>query len=86
MHNHELNAEFNWMIRCELAYRNCVDGWYYYPVTGSDDRRCVYTCENVSTCGSVTIPEDHLKVSAAANRDLQFSILGLRETQRRVDV
>ena len=54
------------MIMCELAYRKCVNGTFYYPVTGSDDRRCKYTCENVSTCGSVIIPEDHLKVNAAA--------------------
>ena len=66
LHNNELHAEFNHMIPCGLAYRKCVDGTFYYPVNGSDDRRCKYTCENVSTCGSVVIPEDHLKVSEAA--------------------
>ena len=43
-----------------------MNGTYYYPVSGSDDQRCSYTCEATSTCGSVIIPEDHLKVSTAA--------------------
>ena len=66
------DCEFNRMIMCECAYRNCVNGTYYYPVSGSDDRRCVYTCETTSTCGNVTIPADHLKVSAAAINTLSI--------------
>ena len=41
--------------------RSCSDGGLYY-LTNTELRFCYNMCENISTCGQITIPPDHLKV------------------------
>ena len=44
--------------------RTCNPGGFFPPTSGSDDRECATTCASTTTCGGITIPDDHLKVGA----------------------
>ena len=49
-------------------HRDCTPTSFFTPAGTSDARRCVAQCSNTTVCGTVAIPEEHLKVCRGGGR------------------
>ncbi|XP_064392279.1 leishmanolysin-like peptidase [Halichondria panicea] len=54
-------------IQVNLLFERACTGMAFFPSTSLEPRRCNSTCASSTTCGEVSIPEEHLKGCTQCN-------------------